>query len=159
MDMYMIDGGRPLRGVVPVSGSKNAALALLCASLLAPGTTTFHNVPDLRDIRSMQALLQQLGARVERVGGSLRIDSTGFDTSHVAYDIMNKMRASMYAFGPMIARLGRANVSQPGGCNIGERPIDLHLRGFEALGARISFEKGYTCAGHTARASARRATC
>lgn len=155
MDMFVIEGGTPLRGVAPISGSKNAALALLCASLLADGVTTFHNTPDLRDIRSMQFLLEQVGAKVERRGGSLLVDSRGFDTSHVAYDVMNRMRASMYAFGPMIARLGRANVSQPGGCNIGSRPIDLHLRGFEALGVEVEFERGYIRARHDGLKGAR----
>lgn len=149
LDMYEIEGGRPLRGTVAISGSKNSCLALMAAALLAPGPSIIDNVPDLRDIRSMIELLEHLGAKCTfRLGGRLEIDARGFDTPWVPYEIMRKMRASMYAFGPTIARLGRASVSKPGGCNIGSRPIDLHLKGFQALGVTMGERKGYIHARH-----------
>ena len=148
LQMYVVEGGRPLRGTVRISGSKNACLPLMCAAMLANGTTVLENVPDLRDIRSMISLLEHLGARVIFKNNRLMIDSTGFDTDWVPYEMMRKMRASMYAFGPMISRLGKAAVSKPGGCNIGARPIDLHLRGFRALGVEMVERKGYVHARH-----------
>lgn len=149
LDMYEIEGGRPLRGTVAISGSKNSCLALMAAAMLAPGPSIIDNVPDLRDIRSMIELLEHQGAKCSfRLGGRLEIDAKGFDTPWVPYEIMRKMRASMYAFGPTIARLGRASVSKPGGCAIGSRPIDLHLKGFQALGVQMSERKGYIHARH-----------
>ena len=148
MEMYVIEGGQPLRGTVFISGSKNACLPLMCAALLADGQTVLENVPDLRDIRSMISLLEHLNAKVVFKNSRLVIDSREFDTNWVPYETMRKMRASMYAFGPMIARLHRAAVSKPGGCNIGNRPIDLHLKGFRALGVEMVERKGYVHAHH-----------
>ena len=148
MDMFVVEGGRPLRGTVRISGSKNACLPLMCAALLTDQPTTIENVPNLRDIRSMMDLLDHLNVRVVLKNGRMFIDPSNFDTAWVPYDTMRKMRASMYAFGPMIARLRRAAVSRPGGCNIGARPIDLHLRGFSALGAQIEERQGYIHALH-----------
>jgi UDP-N-acetylglucosamine 1-carboxyvinyltransferase len=148
MDMYVIQGGQPLRGTVTISGSKNACLPLMCAALLARTPTIIDNVPDLRDIRSMKSVLEHMNAKVEFANGRLVIDPSGFDTPWVPYELMSKMRASMYAFGPMIARLDRAAVSKPGGCNIGSRPIDLHLKGFRALGVHMNERGGYIHAVH-----------
>ncbi len=148
MDMYLIEGGQPLRGTVYISGSKNACLPLMCAALLADGPTVLENVPDLRDIRSMIQLLEHLNAKVVFKNGRMMIDSRGFDTAWVPYDMMRKMRASMYAFGPMITRQRRAAVSKPGGCNIGSRPIDLHLHGFRCLGVQMNERQGYIHARH-----------
>ncbi len=148
MDMYSIEGGTPLRGTVKISGSKNACLPLMCAALLGNGPTVLENVPDLRDIRSMMTLLEHLNVRAILKNGRMVIDPATFDTDWVPYDMMRKMRASMYAFGPMISKRRRAAVSKPGGCNIGNRPIDLHLRGFRALGVRMVERQGYVHAHH-----------
>lgn len=148
MDMYCITGGRPLRGTVHVSGSKNACLPLMCAAMLGTEPVVLENVPDLRDIRSMMLLLEHLNGKVVFKNGRMVIDPTGFDTDWVPYDMMRKMRASMYAFGPMIARRRKAAVSKPGGCNIGSRPIDLHLKGFRALGVQMVERQGYVHARH-----------
>lgn len=143
MDMYQIEGARPLKGTLTVSGSKNACLPLMMAALLSDEPSIIDNVPDLRDIRSMIELLRHLGASVIYKNGRLGIDPNGFQQDTVPYEIMRKMRASFYAMGPMIARLGRAKVSDPGGCAIGPRPIDLHLRGFKALGVQFDLVSGY----------------
>lgn len=148
MDMYIIEGGNPLRGTVHVGGSKNSCLPIMCAALLTDGPTVLENVPDLRDIRSMIDLLEHLNARVVFKNGRMMIDPQEFDMDWVPYDMMRKMRASMYAFGPMITRRRKAAVSKPGGCNIGSRPIDLHLRGFQALGVQVVERKGYIHARH-----------
>jgi UDP-N-acetylglucosamine 1-carboxyvinyltransferase len=142
MDRFLIDGGRPLRGEVHVSGSKNAALPQMVACLLADGASTLRNVPDLKDVETLGGVIESLGAKVVRDGDRLRIDAAGFSRSEASYDLVRKMRASVYVLGPMLARLGQARVSLPGGCAIGARPIDLHLRGFEALGAKIAIEGG-----------------
>ena len=146
MDRIRIEGGHPLNGEISVSGSKNAALPQMVACLLASGTSTLRNVPDLRDVQTMAEVLQSLGAEVEFENGRVAINAKGFANSEAPYDMVRKMRASVYVLGPMLARLGQARVSLPGGCAIGARPIDLHLRGFEALGAKISIENGYVIA-------------
>ncbi len=148
MDMYSIVGGTPLRGTVKISGSKNACLPLMCAALLGEGPTVLENVPDLRDIRSMMLLLEHLNVRAILKNGRMIIDPVSFDTDWVPYDMMRRMRASMYAFGPMITMRRRAAVSKPGGCNIGNRPIDLHLRGFRSLGVQMVERQGYVHARH-----------
>lgn len=149
MDMFQIEGARPLVGTVRVSGSKNACLPLLMAALLADEPTYLDNVPNLRDIREMTKLLEHLGAKVSYADNMMKIDPAGFKTDTVPYEIMRKMRASFYAMGPMLARLGRAKVSLPGGCAIGDRPVDLHLKGFKALGAAHTTRGGYIHARHT----------
>ena len=142
MDRIRIQGGRCLSGEIAVSGSKNTALPQMVACLLADGVSTLRNVPDLRDVQTMASVLESLGARVEFDRGLVTIDARGFDKTEAPYDMVRKMRASVYVIGPMLARLGVARVSLPGGCAIGPRPIDLHLCGFEALGATIEMDQG-----------------
>jgi UDP-N-acetylglucosamine 1-carboxyvinyltransferase len=143
MEKIVIEGGRPLKGTVAVSGAKNAALPVLVATLLAEGTSTIHNVPDLRDVRTIKRLLADLGPTVETDGTVVQVDAAEL-SSHVApYELVRTMRASVLVLGPLVARLGRARVSLPGGCAIGARPINLHLKGLEALGAQVSLDHGY----------------
>ena len=143
MDKILVRGGNRLKGEAVVSGAKNAALPILLSSLLTEGWNTYENVPDLVDVKSTLALLEQLGARVEKDGHRVRIDAQRFDTHEAPYDLVRKMRASILVLGPLLARLKRARVSLPGGCAIGERPIDLHLKGFSLLGADIELRHGY----------------
>jgi len=143
MDKIIVEGGRALKGSVKISGAKNAALPLLASSLLTGGTCTYANVPKLRDIDSIRLLLEHLGARTESEGNVVRIDAGGLNNFEAPYDLVRKMRASILVLGPLVARLGKARVSMPGGCAIGERPINLHLKGLERLGARINLEHGY----------------
>lgn len=143
MDQIVVRGGIPLHGHIRVSGSKNAALPILVSSLLVGGETTFRNVPGLMDIRSIMGLLAELGAKVKREADTVTIDATRIDCVEAPYDLVRKMRASILVLGPLVARMGRAKVSMPGGCAIGDRPIDLHLKGLEAMGATIRLEKGY----------------
>lgn len=147
MDMFVVRGGSPLSGRVPVSGAKNAALPILACSLLAEGTTTLHNVPDLVDVTTLIQLLESLGVQGERLpDGTVRLKVHEETGSVAAYDLVRRMRASVCVLGPLLARRGRACVSLPGGCNIGDRPIDLHLKGLKALGADIRVEHGYIVA-------------
>lgn len=143
MDMMVIRGGKPLRGTVQAGGSKNAALPMMAAALLADGPVRLRNVPDLMDIRTMAKLLRTLGVEVTRDGNDLTLEVR--DASHVeaSYDIMRTMRAGICVLGPLLARRGKARVSMPGGCNIGSRPVDLHVKGMQALGARARTEHGY----------------
>jgi UDP-N-acetylglucosamine 1-carboxyvinyltransferase len=143
MEKIVIEGGHRLEGTVTVSGAKNAALPILVAALLTEGLNTFHNVPDLKDIRTIKRLLIDLGAKVETRGRVVKVDATGLNSYEASYDLVRTMRASVLVLGPLLARLGRARVSLPGGCAIGARPINLHLKGFEELGALISLEHGY----------------
>jgi len=147
----VIRGGARLHGEVHVSGSKNAALPILASALLARGRSTFRNVPALGDVRTMGRLLTRLGAEVEDAGkGVMRIDTTNAAGHEAPYELVKTMRASVLVLGPLVARRGRARVSLPGGCAIGARPIDQHLKGLEAMGARIELARGYV------NASARR---
>lgn len=146
MDRIVIKGGCPLRGEVKISGAKNAALAEMAACMLASGESTLKNVPHLQDIETMANVLSYLGVKTVREEDRLRIDASDWRGDEAPYDMVRKMRASFYVMGPMLARLKRARVSLPGGCAIGPRPIDLHLRGFEALGAKITVEHGYVTA-------------
>ena len=143
MDAIEITGGRPLHGEVTVSGSKNATLPQIAAALLAPGRSVFHGVPDLADVRTLGRLLAHMGARVERDGTTLSVDAQEIGTPEAPYELVTTMRASVLVLGPLVARFGRARVSLPGGCAIGARPIDQHLKGLEALGARIELSHGY----------------
>lgn len=143
MDKILINGGRRLAGDVEISGAKNAALPILASTLLTRGWNTFHNVPDLVDIASIKLLLKSLGVQVESAGGSVRLNADGMGNGEAPYDLVRKMRASILVLGPLLARLGRAKVSLPGGCAIGARPINLHLKGLERLGARIQLRHGY----------------
>ncbi len=143
MDKIVIEGGRRLSGQVRISGAKNAALPILMASLLTDGWCQFSNVPDLRDIRSTIEILEYLGARVESSDHVVKVDGSGLVRDEAPYDIVRKMRASVLVLGPLVARLGRARVSLPGGCAIGARPINLHLQGLASLGAKITLSHGY----------------
>ena len=143
MDKIVIHGGKPLRGHVRISGAKNAALPILISSLLTEGWNTYTHVPDLVDIQSTIKLLEILGVRVEHEGNTVRIDANHFTTNEAPYDLVRKMRASILVLGPLLARLKKARVSLPGGCAIGERPIDQHLKGFSLLGAAIELNHGY----------------
>jgi UDP-N-acetylglucosamine 1-carboxyvinyltransferase len=146
MDKIVIHGGRRLEGTVRISGSKNAALPILFSALLTEGVNTYSNVPHLRDIDSTRLLLSRLGVQVEPSGPLIRVDAAGLTRHEAPYDLVRKMRASVLVLGPLVARLKRARVSLPGGCAIGARPINLHLKGLAALGAEIALEHGYVTA-------------
>ncbi len=143
MEKLIIEGGRELNGEVAISGAKNAALPLIAATLLAPGKHVLTNVPDLRDTRTILAILGELGAVWERDGSTLTIDCTRINYGEVSYDLVKTMRASVLVLGPLLSRLGRATVSLPGGCAIGERPINFHIHGFERIGVQCTLEHGY----------------
>lgn len=143
MDKIVVEGGRRLQGEVTVSGAKNAALPILFSSLLSDGWNTYENVPHLHDIESALQLLTKLGGRIEREGTRVRVDATGVDNPEAPYDLVRKMRASVLVLGPLLARLHKARVSLPGGCAIGARPINLHLKALQLLGARIELAHGY----------------
>ena len=141
MDKILVHGGRPLRGSVKISGSKNSALPILAATLLTKEQCTISRVPDLSDIHYMLTILSELGCEVERASGVVTIKAEKVLTE-APYDIVRKMRASVCILGPLLGREREATVSLPGGCIIGDRPIDLHLRGFEALGAAVRVQGG-----------------
>ncbi|MDJ0782334.1 MAG: UDP-N-acetylglucosamine 1-carboxyvinyltransferase [Desulfosarcinaceae bacterium] len=143
MDKLVIEGGRPLNGEVAISGAKNAALPILFSALLTDGPCVYHNIPYLRDILSTIELLETLGARCTFEGRTVTIDAGGMCCHEAPYDLVRKMRASILVLGPLMARLKQARVSLPGGCAIGARPINLHLRGLERMGARIELSHGY----------------
>jgi UDP-N-acetylglucosamine 1-carboxyvinyltransferase len=143
LEKLIINGGKKLRGEIRVSGSKNAALPILASTLLAPGETRITNLPELRDIETTKKLLRILGAKVEGSVPVLRIDASGVNNVEAPYDLVKTMRASVLVLGPLLARFGRARVSMPGGCAIGERPIDQHLKGLALLGAEIDMQGGY----------------
>lgn len=143
MDKIEITGGIPLDGKVQISGAKNAALPLLAASILVQGAVDYTNIPDLMDIKSIKMLLQDLGATTESCGSNIRINASNINKAEAEYDLVRKMRASILVLGPLVARFGHARVSLPGGCAIGARPVDLHLKGLESMGAKISIEHGY----------------
>ncbi len=142
MDAIVIKGGARLGGAVTISGAKNAALPLIASALLTVGKNTFKNVPDLRDVQTMANVLRGMGAEVsgKRV---LRVDTSRINTLEAPYDLVRTMRASVLVLGPLVARYGRARVSLPGGCAIGARPIDQHLKGLEKMGAAFEIDRGY----------------
>jgi UDP-N-acetylglucosamine 1-carboxyvinyltransferase len=142
MDTLLLDGSRPLRGAVPISGAKNASLPILIATIVAPGEHRLANVPELVDTSSMLSLLGRIGCP-SLVGAQTRIDTTRVAFCEAPYDLVRKMRASVLALGPLLARCGEAHVSLPGGCAIGMRPIDQHLKALEALGCTFELEGGY----------------
>jgi UDP-N-acetylglucosamine 1-carboxyvinyltransferase len=145
MDKIVVEGGARLVGRIPISGAKNAALPLLAAALLPTGTSTFKNVPQLADVRTMAKLLRMLGWDVEGDGTptvSIRANPSQLKLE-APYDLVKTMRASVLVLGPLVARFGRARVSLPGGCAIGARPIDQHLKGLEAMGAKVKLDHGY----------------
>lgn len=144
MDKLIVRGGSRLSGVVRVSGAKNAVLPVIAASLLASTPSVIEEIPNLDDVRTITEVLQYLGVSSEWLDGStLRIDSTGVTSCEASYELVRKMRASFLVMGPLLSRFQEARISLPGGCAIGSRPIDLHLKGFEALGAEIIMGHGY----------------
>lgn len=143
MDKIIVEGGHALKGEVSIGGAKNAALPILVSSLLTDGWNTYANVPGLQDIQSTKLLLTNLGAKIETEGDIIRIDASGLNNYEAPYDLVRKMRASILVLGPLLARLKKARVSLPGGCSIGARPINLHLRGLKRLGASIELRHGY----------------
>lgn len=143
MDKFVIKGGVKLKGTVRICGSKNAALALMPATLLASGKYRFGNIPDLLDISTMGKLLQMMGVDLERDGRELLINTFRVNRFEAPYEQVKKMRASVYVLGPLIARYGQARVSLPGGCAWGPRPVNLHIEGIRKLGAKIDIDRGY----------------
>lgn len=141
--VFRVRESPPLAGRVRISGAKNSALKLMAASLLTEGTTVLHRVPDIADIRTMAALLGRMGAETRREGDSLVIDVPASLDPTAPYELVNQMRASISVLGPLLARCARADVAMPGGCNLGSRPIDLHLKGLEQLGVEFSSSHGY----------------
>ncbi|MBT3784465.1 UDP-N-acetylglucosamine 1-carboxyvinyltransferase [bacterium] len=145
MDRFIITGGRPLQGSVTVSGAKNSALKILAATLLLTKPIRLRNVPDLMDIRTMKRVLQTLGAKIEYNSDEkiMDVDPSGLNSTVAPYELVKTMRASFQVMGPLLARFGRAEISLPGGCAIGPRPVDFHLKAFREMGAVITTEHGY----------------
>jgi len=143
MQKLAIQGGSRLNGEVRISGAKNAALPILCASLLSSDPLQLDNVPDLNDISTMCKLLQQMGVAIEANGRQMVLDAAQIDKLEAPYDMVKTMRAAILVLGPLLARFGEARVSLPGGCAIGSRPVDLHIKGLQAMGAEIQIEHGY----------------
>ena len=145
MDYYEIEGGYPLFGSIKISGAKNSALAIIPATILAPGKYTIQNVPNLKDVETMLLLMKSLGAEYlyDKEEKKLKIDTTNIKSYKAHYELVSKMRASIYVLGPLIARFGEAKVSLPGGCAIGPRPVNLHIDGIKSLSAEVVLEEGY----------------
>ncbi|MDE3010683.1 MAG: UDP-N-acetylglucosamine 1-carboxyvinyltransferase [Pseudomonadota bacterium] len=146
MDQLLISGGRPLSGEVRISGAKNAALPILCASLLSAQPLQLDNVPELRDVSTLVRLLEGMGVEARREAATITLTGADIHNPVAAYDLVKTMRASILVLGPLLARCRQAKVSLPGGCAIGERPVDLHIKGLEAMGAQITIEHGYIVA-------------
>ena len=148
MDKLIIRGGRQLRGDVLISGAKNAALPELCAALLTAQPVTLTNVPRLQDVATMRRLLDNMGVKTETHGerGGMTLQAAGPIRPEAPYELVKTMRASVLALGPLLARFGQARVSLPGGCAIGSRPVDQHIKGLQAMGAEITVEHGYMIA-------------
>jgi UDP-N-acetylglucosamine 1-carboxyvinyltransferase len=155
MDKLLIHGGEPLSGEVAVSGAKNAALPILCAGLLVPGALELDNVPQLQDVATTLKLLERMGVRTGRQGPRVTLDASSVTDVEAPYDLVKTMRASILVLGPLLARFGQARVSLPGGCAIGQRPVDQHIKGLQALGAQIDIEHGYIVARATRLRGAR----
>ena len=143
MQKLAIQGGNRLNGEVRISGAKNAALPILCASLLTRDTLQLDNVPDLNDVVTMRRLLEQLGVAIQVDGGQMGLCAAEIDRLEAPYEMVKTMRAAILVLGPLVARFGEARVSLPGGCAIGSRPVDLHIKGLQAMGAEINIEHGY----------------
>jgi len=146
MDKIIIEGGIPLNGEVTISGAKNAALPTLAACLLTGGWHTLNNIPKLRDISTIKNILSDIGVSFEEYGEGLRVNSDNLKDDTAPYNLVRTMRASILVLGPLLSRLGKARISLPGGCAIGARPIDMHLKGLHAMGADIDLEHGYVVA-------------
>ncbi|HQO14550.1 MAG TPA: UDP-N-acetylglucosamine 1-carboxyvinyltransferase [Smithellaceae bacterium] len=142
MDKIIVQGGKSLHGNVQISGAKNAALPVMAAALLTEGTNTFHNIPDLMDIRTIKKLLRNLGAQIEGEE-TLQINVDKITSCVAPYELVKTMRASVLVLGPLVARMGVARVSLPGGCAIGARPVNLHIKALEEMGAKIELKEGY----------------
>ena len=143
MQKLAIQGGTPLHGEVFISGAKNAALPIMCASLLSAEPLQLNNIPDLHDVSTMRMLLQQMGVVIDLHGETMTLHGAGVSKLEAPYDMVKTMRASVLVLGPLVARFGEARVSLPGGCAIGSRPVDLHIKGLQAMGAQITIEHGY----------------
>lgn len=144
MERLFVEGGKPIKGTVRVSGAKNSALALIAGTLLGDGVTTLTNVPQLLDVRIITEVLGHLGADARLTDdGTLVVDARGVNKHEAPYDLVTKMRASFFVLGPVLARMGKAKIPLPGGCAIGSRPVDLHLKGLRALGATVQIEHGF----------------
>ena len=143
MDKLLIEGGARLTGEIAISGAKNAALPILCAALLTTEPVTFTNVPRLNDIATLLRLLEQMGVKVSREADVVTLDASGVDNPVASYEMVKTMRASILVLGPLVARFGEARVSLPGGCAIGARPVDQHIKGLQAMGADVKVEHGY----------------
>jgi UDP-N-acetylglucosamine 1-carboxyvinyltransferase len=143
MDKLLITGGNRLSGDIVISGAKNAALPILCAGLLTSDTVQLSNVPHLQDVNTMLKLLRQMGLRIEQDGDRLALNGAAIDKCEAPYELVKTMRASILVLGPLVARFGEAKVSLPGGCAIGSRPVDQHIKGLQAMGAEITIEAGY----------------
>lgn len=143
MDSFRVTGQGPLDGEVAASGAKNAVLAVMAAALLADGVSEISNVPHLKDMKTMSDVLRVIGCRIDGSEHQLRIDTRGANHLEAPYELVKTMRASFYVLGPLVARFGRCRVSLPGGCAWGPRPVDLHLKGLEALGAKVTVTHGY----------------
>ncbi|MEY3721502.1 MAG: UDP-N-acetylglucosamine 1-carboxyvinyltransferase [Pseudomonadota bacterium] len=143
MDKLLITGGKRLSGELQISGAKNAALPILCAGLLTADTLSLANVPHLQDVATMRKLLRQMGLSIEDRGDVLELNGASVDHPEAPYEMVKTMRASILVLGPLVARLGEAKVSLPGGCAIGSRPVDQHIKGLQAMGAEIRIEGGY----------------
>nr|WP_249170924.1 UDP-N-acetylglucosamine 1-carboxyvinyltransferase [Burkholderia vietnamiensis] len=143
MDKLVIEGGRRLSGEIVVSGAKNAALPILCAGLLSAEPVELDNVPNLKDVRTTLKVLNQMGVQSETDGCRVRLDASRVDNLVAPYELVKTMRASILVLGPLLARFGEAKVSLPGGCAIGARPVDQHIKGLQAMGAEISIEHGF----------------
>lgn len=143
MDKFQIQGNGPLKGEIRVSGAKNAVLPILCAGLLTSDTVTIDNVPDLQDTRTMLKLLRQMGMQAEMTGSTATLQGADINSPEASYDLVKTMRASILVLGPLVARFGEARVSLPGGCGIGARPVEQHIKGLQAMGAEISIEHGF----------------
>lgn len=146
MDKIVVAGGNRLSGAVEISGAKNAALPMMAATILAAGESTLINVPDLKDVSTFSDVLRVLGARVKREGDSLIIDTSNIEHLEAPYELVRTMRASIYVLGPLVARFGQARVSLPGGCAWGPRPVNLHLKILEEMGAQVEIQHGYIMA-------------
>jgi UDP-N-acetylglucosamine 1-carboxyvinyltransferase len=146
VDKIIVKGGKRLKGRVKMGGAKNAVLPVMAACLLTRGESVIRNVPKLADVATMAAVLERLGAKVKMRGHTLRVDTTGVRHHEAPYELVRTMRASVYVLGPLLASMGRAKVSLPGGCAWGPRPVDLHIRAMQELGARIEIDHGYILA-------------
>ena len=143
MDKFQIQGNGPLSGEIRVSGAKNAALPILCAGLLSADDVIIDNVPNLQDVRTMLKLLREMGMRAELDGARATLNGADVNLPEASYELVKTMRASILVLGPLVARFGEARVSLPGGCGIGARPVDQHIKGLQAMGAEISIEHGF----------------